>query len=103
MALSCRWRSRPQHQTRKSPILFDQFVGAVEQRQRHGEAERLGGLEIDHQVELDRQLHWKIARLCSFQNLVDVSGCTAIGIGDAWPIADKSAIVDKLPESVNCR
>jgi hypothetical protein len=27
-------------QTRKSPILFDQFVGAVEQRQRHGEASR---------------------------------------------------------------
>src|SRR5258708_7919303 len=32
-------------QTRKSPVLFDHFVGAVEQR--HGEAERLGGLEID--------------------------------------------------------
>jgi hypothetical protein len=34
------------------PVLFDHFVGAVEQRQRHGEAERLGGPEIDHQFEL---------------------------------------------------
>src|SRR6266851_5939341 len=41
---------------------FDHFVGAVEQRQRHGEAERLGGLEIGHQLELGRQLHWKIVR-----------------------------------------
>src|SRR3954451_14226949 len=84
-------------------FLFDYFVGAVEQRQWHGEAKCFGGLQIDHQLELDRQLHWKIARLCSFQNLVDVSGCTAIDIGEAWPVADKSAIEDKLPESVNCR
>src|SRR5215210_5955805 len=70
-------------QIRKSSVLFDHFVGAVEQRQWDGEAERLRGFEIDHQFELGRQLHGKIARLCSFQNLVDVSGCTAIGVGDA--------------------
>jgi hypothetical protein len=27
--------------------LFDHFVGAAEQRERHSDAERLGGLEVD--------------------------------------------------------
>jgi len=30
----------------KSPVLFDQFVGAAEQGERNGEAERLGGLKV---------------------------------------------------------
>jgi hypothetical protein len=33
--------------------LFDHLVGGGKQRRRHGEAERLGGLEIDDQFELD--------------------------------------------------
>jgi hypothetical protein len=32
--------------------LFDHFVGKDEQRFRGGEAQRLGGLEIDRQLEL---------------------------------------------------
>ena len=31
--------------------LFDHLVGATEQRQRHGEAERLGRLQIDDEAE----------------------------------------------------
>jgi hypothetical protein len=34
--------------------LFDHLVSAGEQRRRHTEAKRLGGLEVDHQLELDR-------------------------------------------------
>jgi hypothetical protein len=29
--------------------LFDHFIGAVKQRGRHGDSERLGGLEVDDQ------------------------------------------------------
>src|ERR1700746_3410480 len=36
---------------------FNHLVGAGEQRWRHVEAERLGGLEIDHQRVLSRRLH----------------------------------------------
>jgi hypothetical protein len=38
-------------------LLFDNFVGALIEVQGDIEAERLGGLEIDHQLELDRCLH----------------------------------------------
>jgi hypothetical protein len=37
-------------------LLFNHLVGAGEQRLRHGEAQRLRGLEIDHQLELGRRL-----------------------------------------------
>jgi hypothetical protein len=38
--------------------LFDYLVGAAKHRGRHGEAERLGGIEVDHQFELGR-ISWR--------------------------------------------
>ena len=43
--------------------LLDHLVGALLKMQRHVEAERLGGLEIDRQFVLDRNLDRKLARL----------------------------------------
>src|SRR4051812_27959543 len=44
---------------------LDHFVRAGEDRLRHGQAERLGGAEIDHQLDLhrllDRQIGWLLA------------------------------------------
>src|SRR5262249_12809289 len=60
MALTCRWRSRPQHQKRTLTRLFDHFVGTGEYCRWHCEAEHLGGFEIDHTFnfggKLDRQI-----------------------------------------------
>ena len=47
--------------------LFDHLVGAREQRRRHVEAERLGGLEVDHELELDRLHDRQVGRLFAFQ------------------------------------
>src|SRR5713226_4812163 len=57
--------------------LFDHLVGALLKMQWHVEAERLGGLEVDHQLELDRGLDGKLARRRALED--------AIGIGRRAP------------------
>jgi hypothetical protein len=47
-----RKKSKAFRQNRSLGQLFDHLVGAAEQRDRHGDAERLGGLEIDNQLDL---------------------------------------------------
>jgi hypothetical protein len=43
-------QSRPNAPQQKNP-LFDHLVGAAEQREREGKAERLGGLEVEDQFD----------------------------------------------------
>jgi hypothetical protein len=48
--------------------LFDHLVSAGEHCPRNGDTKRLGGLEIDDQIELRWSHEWLILRLLSLEN-----------------------------------
>jgi hypothetical protein len=49
-------------------------IPLAQQWQRDSQAERLGGLEVDDELEFGRVLDGQLGRLGAFQDLVDVGG-----------------------------
>jgi len=81
--------SRPMHrkksaapwpEDRSSSTLFDHLVGAGEQRDRDGDAKRLGFLEVDDQLDLSELLDRQIGRLLALKNAAGVDA----GLVDRW-------------------
>ena len=58
--------------TSKTYRLLDHLVGAVKQCRRHGEAERIRGFEVDHQLILGRRLRWQVGRLLALEDAVHI-------------------------------
>ena len=58
-------------------LLFDDLVGALQQRWRHGQTECVGGSEVDDQFELDWCLDWQLARLRATQDAVNIDRYSA--------------------------
>src|SRR5712692_896290 len=44
----------------RAPSLLDDLIGASEDRLRHGQAERVGGLQVDDQLKLGQLLHRQV-------------------------------------------
>ena len=69
--------------------------------QQHGpwdrQPERLGGLEIDDQLELRRLLDRQVARLGTPQDPVDVRRRPTLQVGEVAPIGHQTAILRKFP------
>ena len=53
-------------------ISFDYRVRSLLKMQRHVEAKRLGRFEVDHQLELDRGLDRKLARLRTLEDVIRI-------------------------------
>ena len=64
---------------------FDHLVGAQQERFRDCQSDRLGGRQIDDEIELGRLLDRKVSRLRAAQNLVDIVGSAAVRSGTLAP------------------
>jgi len=53
--------------------LIDYFIGAAEQRRRHGEAEHSGSVRIDDQLELVFFDNWQLRRLGALKNAANIA------------------------------
>ena len=56
--------------------LLNHFIGSSKKSGRDGEAERLGGLQVDDHKVFQRQLHRKFRRLCATENVINIAGTT---------------------------
>ena len=63
---------------------------------RHVEAERFGGLEVDHQLVLGRRLHRQVGRLLALEDAVDVAGRAPVLVDHVRPIGDQAAVGDEV-------
>jgi len=76
--------------------LLDHLGSEREQVIRYCQADRLGGDQIDDEIEFGRLLNWDVAWLGAAQNLVDKLGGAPKQVREIWPIGNQAASFKKL-------
>src|SRR6266446_2535571 len=71
------------------PSLYD-LIRPLQERLRDRQAEGLGGLEVDDQLELGGLLDGKICGLGALEDSIHVPGSPTIQIGDDWPVGHET-------------
>src|SRR3974390_1389037 len=82
--------------------LFDHLVGGGDECLRDGEAERLGGVAINHQRNFGGLLYGEVCRLFAFEDSIDVAGCTSVLVDEIRPVGDQAAAADEQAERAHC-
>src|SRR5262249_42704075 len=83
--------------------LFDHLVGLGEQGRREGQAERLGGLHVDHELEFGRRLNRQVRWSRPIQDPSDVACRSSNHIGQIGAVAEETASLRKFPREVYSR
>src|SRR2546425_9637054 len=74
-----------------SKLSFYDLVRPCQHIRWNRETDLLRGLQIDHQLELRRLLHWQVSRLGAFEDLVDISGGAPPQVGQGCSVGYKAA------------
>src|SRR5437764_7259019 len=84
---------------------FDHLVGEAEQRQRHGQPKRRGGVEIDAERVLVGPLHRQVASFGAPEDAIDIARCLQelVGQVDFRAVTDESAVFRKVAVGRNRR
>src|SRR5262245_38714927 len=78
--------------------LFDHLVGKREQLGWNFETQRLGGLDVDHEIEPCGLLDGDFAWFHPAQNLIDQIGGAPEHVRKISPIRDQTSRFDELPK-----
>src|SRR5260221_8424394 len=71
--------------------LFDDLVRNGENARRDGELERLGGIQVDHELELGGPQDGQIRRLCAFEDAAGVDADHAIAVREICAVGHQPA------------
>src|SRR5262245_11281398 len=83
-------------------MLLDHLVSAGEHARWNVEAERLGGHQIDDEVEFGRLLDRNVGRFRPAQNLVDMLGRTPVEMHVVDAIGYETSSLYELARAVDC-
>jgi hypothetical protein len=83
--------------------VVDDLVESDLQRERNREAEGVGGLQIEHALELRRLHNGHRCRFCPAQDLAHIFAGLAVHPADARSVTQQSAYVDKLADEIESR
>src|SRR5205085_11104388 len=68
----------------------DHLMGLQEDGRGNRQAQGLGGLRVDDQLELGGLLHGEVGGIGSFENLVHIGGCAPMAVRQARPIGHQA-------------
>src|SRR4030095_10317143 len=83
--------------------LLDHLIRLEKKRRGDGQAERLGGLEVDDQLELRGLLDRQVRRLGTLENFVRIGGSSAPLVNPVRPIGEKATNLHKLAALIHRR
>src|SRR5262249_28418482 len=89
---------RPQHRAQQysPPDLVNHLIGAQQNRFRHREAERLGGLHIDKKFDFCGLLDRQVGRLLAFENAPGIDAGYTVHVQIAAAVTSQAASRDEL-------